>query len=157
MNLAEFFLREICLSTFSWWVQVTSFVASLFGWGGRIHWLHLCRGVNTRNECFDLIRSHQLYIPISPLLEIEPATTECRAEPLPLNYWSPSLTGFSGNGNLIYDIIPLLKKEKVHLFLCPWGYDYVDAYLQSSWEDVTPEVTVSSVKSTDVTYKIPSA
>ena len=34
------------------------------------------------------------------------------------------------------------------------GYNnYADAYLQSSWEDVAQEVTVSSVKSTDVTCK----
>ena len=39
-------------------------------------------------------------------------------------------------------------------FSCPWGYNnYADAYFQSSWEDVALEVTVSSVKSTDVTYK----
>ena len=30
---------------------------------------------------------------------------------------------------------------------------HVDAYFQTSWEDVTLEVTVSFVKSTDVTYK----
>ena len=38
-------------------------------------------------------------------------------------------------------------------FLAYEGYDYADTYLQSSWEDVALEVTVSSVKSTDVTYK----
>ena len=46
----------------------------------------------------------------------------------------------------IYNIILLLKKENVHLFPCPWGHDYVDAYLQSSWKDVAGEVTMSSVR-----------
>ena len=32
----------------------------------------------TLNSCFDLIGSHQHCIPISPPLEIEPATPECR-------------------------------------------------------------------------------
>ena len=35
-----------------------------------------------------------------------------------------------------------------------WGYNnYADAYFQSPWEDVALEMTVSSVKSTDVTCK----
>ena len=39
-------------------------------------------------------------------------------------------------------------------FFAPWGYDnYTDVYFQSSWEDMALEVTMSSVKSTDVTYK----
>ena len=73
--------------------------------------------------------------------EIEPATTECRAETLPLSYWSILHT----------------RDAKIHLFPCPWGYNnYVDAYFQSSWEDMALEVTMSSVKSTDVTYQIHS-
>ena len=60
---------------------------------------------------------------------------------------------FSGHGNSIHPMIPLLKKEDVHLFPCPWGYNNdMDAYFQSSWEDMALEVTVSSVKSMDVTY-----
>ena len=44
-------------------------------------------------------------------------------------------------------------KENVHLLPCPWGYsNYADAYFQSSREDMALEVTVSSVKCTDVTY-----
>ena len=43
---------------------------------------------------------------------------------------------FSGHGNSINNIIPLLKKENVHLFSCPYGYNnYMDAYFQSPWED----------------------
>ena len=34
------------------------------------------RHTETQDSCFDLIRSHQQYIPWSPPLEIEPATTE---------------------------------------------------------------------------------
>ena len=64
----------------------------------------------------------------------------------------------SGHGNSLYNIIPLLKKENVHLFPCPWGYNnYTDTYFQSSWEDVPLEMTVSSVKGKDVTYKTHSA
>ena len=55
---------------------------------------------------------------------------------------------FSGHGNSIQNIIPLLKEKK----MCPWAHNnYADAYFQSSWEDVALEVTVSSVKSTDGT------
>ena len=39
----------------------------------------------TLDSCFDLISSHQQHIPWPPPLEIEPATTECRAETLPLS------------------------------------------------------------------------
>ena len=47
-----------------------------------------------------------------------------------------------------------IAKENVYLYPCPWGYNnYADAYFQSSYEDVALEVTVSSVKSTDVTCK----
>ena len=42
----------------------------------------------------------------------------------------------------------------LNLYPCPWGHNnYADAYYQSSWEDVALEVTVSSIKSTDVTCK----
>ena len=44
------------------------------------------------DSCFDLIRSHQWCLPWSSPLEIEPATTDCRAETLPLRYWSTSHT-----------------------------------------------------------------
>ena len=63
-------------------------------------------------------------------------------------------TGFSGHGNSIHNIIPLLKKENVHLCLCSWGYNnYTNVYSQSSWEDMALEVSMSSVKSMDVTCK----
>ena len=59
---------------------------------------------------------------------------------------------FSAHGNSVHLIIPLLKKENAHP--CPWGYNnYAGAYFQSSWEDMALEVTVSSVKSMDVTCK----
>ena len=66
--------------------------------------------------------------------------------------------GFSGDGNSIHNITPLLKKEKrkenVDLYPCPLGHNnYADAYFLSSWEDVALEVTMSYVKSTDVTCK----
>ena len=74
-----------------------------------------------------------------------------------LNYHNQKtlvFAGFSGHGNSIYDIIPLLEKKNVHLFLCSWGYNnYADACFQSSWEDVVLEVIMSTVKSTYVTYK----
>ena len=54
--------------------------------------------------------------------------------------------GLSGDGNSIYNIVPLLKKENVHLYVCPWAYnDY--AYFQTSRENVVLELTLSSVKS----------
>ena len=104
------------------------------------------RHIETLDSCFDLIRSHQQCILWSPPLEIEPATTECRAKTLPLSHkstshtddtestshgnqcwWDPIsskqlssvsvcrtqvLAGFSGYGNSIHNIIPLLKKIK---------------------------------------------
>ena len=58
------------------------------------------------------------------------------------------------NGNSIYNIIPLIKKENVHLFLWPRGYNnYADAFFQSSLEAVALDVTVSSEKSMDITNK----
>ena len=62
--------------------------------------------------------------------------------------------GFSGHVNSIYNIISPLKKENVDQYRWPWGHNnYTDAYLKSSWEDVALEVTVSTVKNTDVTCK----
>ena len=46
----------------------------------------------TLDSCFDLIRSHQQYIPWSPPLEIEPTTTECKAETLSLIHQPTSHT-----------------------------------------------------------------
>ena len=140
-------------------------------------WIELPWPENPANTCawhtvtldsgFDLIRSHQQCIPWSPPLEIEPATTECRAETL-MVWWdlirskqlssvsvchAQVFAGFSGHANSI----PQFKKkieENVHLYPCLWGYNnYADAYFQSSWEDVALEVTMSSEKSTDVTCK----
>ena len=46
------------------------------------------------------------------------------------------------------------KRENVDLYPCSWGHNiYTDTYFLSSWEDVTLEVTVSSVKSTGVICK----
>ena len=53
----------------------------------------------TLDCCFDFIRSHQQYIPWSPPLEIEPATTECRAETLPLSHQSESHTSDAKSTN----------------------------------------------------------
>ena len=45
-----------------------------------------------------------------------------------------------------------LKKENGHLYSCSWRYNnYAGTYFQSFREDVAQEVTVSSVKSSDVT------
>ena len=48
--------------------------------------------METLDNCFDLIRSHQQYILWSLPLKIEPATTECRAETLLLNHQPTSHT-----------------------------------------------------------------
>ena len=69
------------------------------------------RHMETLDNCFDLIRFHQQCIQWSPLLEIKPVTTDCRAETLQLS----------------------------HQFM--------------SWENMALEVTMFSVKSTDVTFK----
>ena len=37
----------------------------------------------TLNSCFERIRSHQQSVPLSPPQDIEPGTTDCRAETLP--------------------------------------------------------------------------
>ena len=46
----------------------------------------------TLDSCFDVIRSHQQWIPWHPSLEIEQATTERRAETLPLSLLSTQVT-----------------------------------------------------------------
>ena len=49
------------------------------------------------------------------------------------------------------------EKENVPLIPRPSGHNnYAEVYIQSSWEDVAQQVTVSSVKSTDETCKIHS-
>ena len=56
------------------------------------------------DSCFDLIRSSQLCIPWSPQLEIEPATTDCRAETLQLSQQFISLTSdakLTRHGNVL--------------------------------------------------------
>ena len=58
-----------------------------------INWITLTRKSSehcvwyseTLDNCFDFISSHQQCISWSPPLEIEPVTTECRAETLPLS------------------------------------------------------------------------
>ena len=50
------------------------------------------RHMESLDSSFDLIRNHQLCIPWSSQLEIEPTTTECRAETLPLSNQSRSRT-----------------------------------------------------------------
>ena len=54
------------------------------------------RHAETLDSYFDLIRSHQQCIPWSPPLEIEPATTDCRAETLQPSH-SPYLKRLSPN------------------------------------------------------------
>ena len=108
----------------------------------------------TLESCFDLIRSYQQCIPWSPTLEIEPTTRECRAETLPLSRQFTLHTCDAKPFNSQYDSSTQKKKENVHLYPCPWGYNnYADAYFKSSWEDLALEVTMSSVKITDVTCK----
>ena len=46
---------------------------------------HLRMTNGTVDSCFNLIRSHQLYIPWSPPPEIEPVTKDCSAEKLQLS------------------------------------------------------------------------
>ena len=80
------------------------------------------------------------------LFPIENSVTEDRKSGKLLCVTYEIFAGFSGHGNSIYNIIPQLKKENIHLFPCPWGYDYADTYLQSSSEDVALEVTEPSVR-----------
>ena len=55
-------------------------------------------------SCFDLIRFHQQYIPGSLSLEIESATTEYRAETLPLTHRSTSHTRQIDLESLVHDV-----------------------------------------------------
>ena len=55
------------------------------------------RHTETQDRCFDLIRSHQQCIPWSPPLEIEPTTTDCRAETLQLSHTSDAKLTSHGN------------------------------------------------------------
>ena len=80
----------LCTSTFSFlsrgiilWIELPwpENLANTYAWH-----------VETLDSCFDLIRSHQLCIPWSPPLEIEPATTGCRAKTLQLSHESISHT-----------------------------------------------------------------
>ena len=104
---------------------------------------HYARHTEPLGSFFDFIRFHQQCILWSLPQEIEPVITECRAEALPMSHRSPLHTSHikltsHGNyganlpevscklhpyslqrtrsppdGNLIYNIIPLLKKENV--------------------------------------------
>ena len=93
------------------------------------------RHTETLDSCFNFIRTHQQCIPWSPLLEIESVTTDCSAKTLQLSHQFIShtsdtkltshsnmscvgVTGFSGQGNSIHNIIPLLKKGKCKTFIC---------------------------------------
>ena len=140
----------------------------------RMHLFHCYTGASLdwrlgRGSICYIIGSIQQCIPWSLSLEIEPATTEYRPETLQLSSQCTSHTrlkqrssvfvcraqvfaGFAGYGNSFHHIIPLFKKENVHLYLCLWGYNnYADAYFQPFWEDVDLKVIVSPVKSMDVT------
>ena len=124
---------------------------------GIILWIEISRLENPANTCawldcfFGLIRSHQSILWSRPL-GIEPATTEPKhnhwahnphctqvipnqlvmviARPINLNV-SCKLHPYSlQRTRPIHNIIPLLKKkETVHLYPCPWGYNnYADEY-----------------------------
>ena len=51
------------------------------------------RHTETLDNCFDLIRSHQQCIRWSPTLDIEQATTDCKAKIMKLSHQSISLRG----------------------------------------------------------------
>ena len=62
------------------------------------------RHTETLDSSFDLIRSHQHCMQWSSPLEIEPATTECRAEKLPMSHLSISHTSdtkSTSHGNIV--------------------------------------------------------
>ena len=92
----------------NWWFSrrvstLQSVAAGLITSGG-VHGIHCW---------WDLIRSKQL-----SSVSVCPASV---------------LAAFSGHVDSIQNIIPLLKKENLHLYLCPWGHNnYMDAYFQSS-------------------------
>ena len=96
---------------------------------GIILWIELPRPENPANtytqhmetpdSCFNLTRSHQQCIPWSPLLEIEPATTDCWAETLQLSQQSISHTSdtkLTSHGNCASNSQFLyLKKKNIQL------------------------------------------
>ena len=63
--------------------------------------------------------------------------------------------GISGHGNSIPNIIPQLKIEQMYIYFLALEVIIITRMhiSTSSWEDVALEVTVSFVKSTDITYK----
>ena len=68
----------------------------------------------TLDSCFDPIRFHQQYILWSPPLEIEPVTSDCRAETLQLSHHS---------------ILHTFDAKLTSLYPCPWGHNnYADVY-----------------------------
>ena len=85
----------------------------------------------TVDSCFDLIRSHQQCIRWSPLMEIEPATTKCRAETQPLSH-CPHRTQLhsvvarlisSSEGHCVYcwwDL--MMSKHLSSVFVCHAGF-----------------------------------
>ena len=79
---------------------------------------HLFTAHTETLDClFDLIRSHQRFISWSPSLEIEPATTDCRAETLQLSI-SPCRTQVTPNQlvMVIAQPINLNVSFKLHLY-----------------------------------------
>ena len=92
-----YFLSYICVFLYIYiYIYSTFWIEGLY----YINWITMTRKsgkhfhatYRTLDSCFDLIRFHQQCIPWSPLLEIEPATTESRAETLPLGHQSTSHT-----------------------------------------------------------------
>ena len=68
----------------------------------------------TLDTCFHCIRSHQQYILWSPPLEIEPATTDCRAETLQLSQQ------FISHTSDLYIFDYLWKKYACLVIKRPW-------------------------------------
>ena len=92
-----------------------------------LSWIELPRPENPANtcmwhtetldSCFDLIRSHQQCILWSPPLEIQAATTECRAKTLPLSH-SPHRTQVMPNQLVMVIAWPINLNVscKLHLY-----------------------------------------
>ena len=78
MYIFDIWIEELYYTN---WITMTSKSGKYF---------HMKYG--TLDSCFDLIRSHQQHMLWSLPLEIEPATTESRAETLPLDHRSTSHT-----------------------------------------------------------------
>ena len=72
------------------------------------------------------------------------SNTECRAETQTLSYW---FTLHTRDVKFISHNSSILKIKKIEVS------GNMDVYLQSSWEDVALEVTMSSVKITDITTR----